>query len=67
MSYFKQCGPLKSVIMGLNKVNKKPCGFCFVEYWTRSNAELAYDCLNKTKIDGRIIRVDWDIGFTKGR
>jgi hypothetical protein len=29
--YFRRCGPVKRVIMGLNKNDKTPCGFCFVE------------------------------------
>ena len=49
--------------MGLNKIKMQPCGFCFVEYATRAEARLAVDALNRTTIDGRIIRVDWDYGF----
>ena len=26
------CGEVKRVIMGLDRVKKTPCGFCFVEY-----------------------------------
>ena len=33
--FFGRCGPVKNVIMGLNKRNMTPCGFCFVEYFTR--------------------------------
>jgi len=37
---FSFCGEIKRIIMGLNKQEKTPCGFCFVEYvcndaWTR--------------------------------
>ena len=53
--------------MGLHKKKKTPCGFCFIEYSTREEAQLAVECLNKSLIDGRIIRVDWDIGFKHGR
>jgi nuclear cap-binding protein subunit 2 len=28
---FSRCGEVKQIIMGLNKINKTPCGFCFVE------------------------------------
>lgn len=31
--------------MGLDKYKKTPCGFCFVEYYTRADAE---DCLRYT-------------------
>lgn len=29
---FSMCGEVKRVIMGLDRVRKTPCGFCFVEY-----------------------------------
>ena len=29
---FSKCGDIKRIIMGLDKVRKTPCGFCFVEY-----------------------------------
>jgi nuclear cap-binding protein subunit 2 len=53
--------------MGLNKDAKTPCGFCFVEYSTRDEAEQAVDCLNLQMVDGRQVRIDWDYGFKYGR
>ena len=44
--FFGRCGTLKTVIMGLNKRKMTPCGFCFVEYFTRAHAALALDTLN---------------------
>ena len=29
---FSRAGDLKRIVMGLDKVKKTPCGFCFVEY-----------------------------------
>ena len=29
---FSRAGDLKKIIMGLDKIKKVPCGFCFVEY-----------------------------------
>lgn len=29
---FGMCGEVKRVIMGLDRVEQTPCGFCFVEY-----------------------------------
>ena len=49
--------------MGLNKIKMQPCGFCFVEYATREEARLAVDTLNRSTVDGRTIRADWDYGF----
>ena len=53
--------------MGLNKHNKTPCGFCFAEYGTREEANIAKECLGGAWIDGRQVRIDWDPGFKQGR
>lgn len=29
---FSMCGEVKRIIMGLDRLKKTPCGFCFVEY-----------------------------------
>ena len=29
---FARAGDVKRIVMGLDKVKKTPCGFCFVEY-----------------------------------
>ena len=29
---FSRAGDIKRIIMGLDKIRKTPCGFCFVEY-----------------------------------
>ena len=53
--------------MGLDRFQKTPCGFCFVEYYTNADA---LDCLKYvggTKLDERIIRTDLDEGFVDGR
>lgn len=60
-------GDVKRVIMGLDRVKKTPCGFCFVEYYERSDAFNAVCYINGTKLDNRIIRTDWDAGFKEGR
>jgi nuclear cap-binding protein subunit 2 len=28
---FSKCGEIKRIIMGLDRIKKTPCGFCFVE------------------------------------
>lgn len=38
---FSMCGEVKRVIMGLDRMKKTPCGFCFVEY--PSNKHLGWD------------------------
>ena len=53
--------------MGLDKYKKTPCGFCFVEYYTRADAENCLRYINGTRLDDRIVRTDWDAGFIEGR
>jgi len=64
---FSKCGDVKKVIMGLDKFKKTPCGFCFVEYYIREDAENSMRFVNGTRLDDRIIRTDWDAGFIEGR
>lgn len=64
---FSQAGEVKRIIMGLDKFKKTPCGFCFVEYYTRADASNCVRFINASRLDGRIIRTDWDAGFTEGR
>jgi nuclear cap-binding protein subunit 2 len=64
---FRKCGEVKNIIMGLNKETNESCGFCFVEYETHDEAAAGLRYVNGTKLDDRIIRVDWDPGFVPGR
>jgi len=64
---FSKAGEVKRIIMGLDRYRKTPCGFCFVEYYTRKDAEDAMKYVNGMKLDERIVRADWDRGFTEGR
>ena len=64
---FSMVGPIDRLILGLNKKFMIPCGFCFVIYFTREDAQRAINLLNKTRLDGNVIRVDFDIGFSEGR
>ncbi|KAM9576971.1 nuclear cap-binding protein subunit 2-like [Trichechus inunguis] len=64
---FGRCSDIKNVFMGLDKIKKMACGFCFVKYYNRADAENAMRFLNGTYLDDRIIRMDWDLGFRQGR
>jgi nuclear cap-binding protein subunit 2 len=64
---FCKAGEIKRIIMGLDRVKKTPCGFCFVEYFTRADAEASVRFLSGLKLDERFIRVDYDAGFEQGR
>lgn len=64
---FSRCGEIRRIVMGLDKFKKTPCGFCFLEYYLRNDAENAMRYINGTRLDDRIVRVDWDAGFIEGR
>ena len=64
---FSRAGDVKRIVMGLDKFKRTPCGFCFVEYYTREDAENGMRYINGTRLDDRIIRTDWDAGFVEGR
>ena len=53
--------------MGLDRYNKTPCGFCFVEYYTHGDALDCMKYVGGTKLDERVIRTDLDPGFEEGR
>lgn len=64
---FGMAGDVKRIIMGLNRESKRPCGFCFVEYFDRESAENAINYVSGTHLDSRRVRADWDRGFEEGR
>lgn len=59
---FRKCGDVDMVVMGLNRLQKNPCGFCFVRYFNHASARRAVELLNGVRFDERAIRVDWDSG-----
>lgn len=66
-SHFGQIGPISRVVMGVDRYQKTPCGFGFVEYVDREDALMAIANLTSTMLDGRAIRVELDAGFQPGR
>lgn len=64
---FSKCGEIKRLVMGLDRLQKTPCGFCFVEYYTHQDALDCMKYIGGTKLDERIIRTDLDPGFEEGR
>ncbi|KAK7207210.1 nuclear cap-binding protein subunit 2 [Myxozyma melibiosi] len=67
MELFSKVGEVKKIIMGLDRFSKTPCGFCFVEYYTREDALACMKYINKSRLDEREIRTDIDPGFKEGR
>jgi nuclear cap-binding protein subunit 2 len=66
-AHFSTAGLIKRVIMGINKNTKQACGFAFVEYFDHQSAFNAKQALHKTKLGGRLLKVDIDEGFDIGR
>ncbi|KAJ3411525.1 Nuclear cap-binding protein subunit 2 [Chytridiales sp. JEL 0842] len=64
---FSKCGDIKRIIMGLDRIKKTPCGFCFVEYYHREDALSCVQFLKGTKLDDRVIRNDLDPGYAPDR
>mmetsp|Transcript_43398 Transcript_43398/g.70411 ORF Transcript_43398/g.70411 Transcript_43398/m.70411 type:complete len:257 (-) Transcript_43398:656-1426(-) len=67
LELFTKCGEVKRIIMGLDRMKKTPCGFCFVEYYSRTDAEDCVLYISGTRLDDRVVRADWDYGFRDGR
>jgi len=60
-------GGVKRIIMGLDRNTRTPCGFCFVEYYTHTEALSSMRYISGSKLDERIIRCDLDLGYKEGR
>jgi nuclear cap-binding protein subunit 2 len=41
---FSKVGDVKRIVMGLDKQQLTPCGFCFVVYYTRADTEDCVKC-----------------------
>jgi nuclear cap-binding protein subunit 2 len=65
---FSHVGDIKRIIMGLDRLKRTPCGFCFVEFYTRSDVEDALKYLTSdVRLDDRQVDIDLDYGFVYGR
>lgn len=64
---FALAGDVHRVHMGLDRNTKTPCGFCFVVYHTREDAEACVRLLSGAVLDDRPLRADFDWGFVEGR
>lgn len=60
-------GGIKRIIMGLDRNQKTPCGFAFVEFYTHAEAVDCMRYVSGTKVDERVIRCDLDPGYKEGR
>jgi len=65
--FFGAAGRVKQIVIGLDRNSMSPCGFGFVEYRSRAEAQIAMKLLNMSLLDGMVVRLDWDPGFTEER
>jgi len=63
--YMERCGRVKSVTVGVNTHTGQSKGYGFVEFEDRRDAEEAVEKYNGMDIDGRKLRIDWDLGIDK--
>lgn len=54
--HFKECGEMLRVTIGLNKVTRKPLGYCYIEFTTKESA-IRSKTLNESLFKGRQITV----------
>jgi len=64
-AYFRECGDIRRIIVGLNPANKTPCGFCFVEFYDAKSADAA-TALNGSTPSFHVIRSQHSHQFVSG-
>ena len=65
--FFNSQIKLKRIIIGLHRLTKNPCGFCFLEFYKFKDAKFIFDFFSTSKIDKRILKIDFDLGYFKNR
>lgn len=62
---FERYGRLKSITVPMDAVTNKNKGFAFIEFEDRRDAEDAFEKFDGFSVEGRRLRLDWDIGLSK--
>ncbi|KAF9993765.1 hypothetical protein BGZ65_010663 [Modicella reniformis] len=62
---FKKFGAIAKVTVVLDQYTGRNKGFAFVEYEDRKDAEEALEQFNGFDVQGRRLKLDWDIGLVK--
>jgi len=65
--YLERSGRIRNVTVGYNKRTGQSKGHAFVEYEDRRDAEDAFERFQGYNIEGRRLRIDWDIGLDRKR
>ncbi|KAL1936183.1 hypothetical protein VTP01DRAFT_317 [Rhizomucor pusillus] len=62
---FDKYGPIAKVTVPIDSITNKNKGFAFVEFEDRRDAEDAFDKYHGFSVEGRRLKLDWDIGLSK--
>ncbi|CAJ0757338.1 16546_t:CDS:2, partial [Entrophospora sp. SA101] len=62
---FERYGRLRKVTVQIDNYTGRNKGFAFVEFEDRKDAEDAYDKYYGSNIEGRRLKLDWDIGLSR--
>lgn len=62
LSMFGEFGPVSSVSIPENRHSMRNKGFCFVHFENKANAEEALARYHEAEVEGRKLRIDWDVG-----
>ncbi|KAI3649647.1 hypothetical protein MP228_005279 [Amoeboaphelidium protococcarum] len=62
---FEQYGNIVKITVPIDRFTQKNKGFGFVQFERRSDAEKAFDGVKEQEVEGRRVRVDWDIGMER--
>jgi RNA recognition motif-containing protein len=62
INIFERFGKLRSVSVPIDRYTRRNRGFAFVDFEVRQDAEDAYNKYNGYEMEGRRLRMDWDIG-----
>ncbi|ORY08100.1 RNA-binding domain-containing protein [Basidiobolus meristosporus CBS 931.73] len=62
---FERFGRLRNVTVTIDRYTNRNKGFAFVEFEDRRDAEDAFDKYHNFVVEGRRLKMDWDIGRNK--
>lgn len=62
VNLMERFGALRMVSVPLDRYTRRNRGFAFIEFEQRADAEDAYNKYKDYELEGRKLRVDWDIG-----
>ena len=62
VNLFERFGRLRQVSVPMDRYTRRNRGFAFVEFEQRPDAEDAFNKYNGYDMEGRKLRLDWDIG-----